>query len=482
MAATLEEVPGYRLLEAAGRGGFSVVYRAYQADLDRVVALKVLIVEDVDDKVMRRFRRECRITGRLTGHPNIVTVLATGLTAAGCPYIATDYLERGSLRDRLRKAGPMPVGEVLRTGVKIAGALAAAHHAGIVHGDVKPQNILVSRFGEPALADFGIARLLTHDMSADTGAFTAHHAAPEVVGGGAPTAASDLYSLGSTLYQLLSGRPPFYREGDDAIPVLLLRILGEEAPPIGRPDLPPGLDRVIRTAMAKEPARRFADAPAFAAALQAVQHELGEEVTELPASRPAPAAARSGPTPRLPPQAVGDDAEDSRGGRAEDSRTVLREPLPEPPAAGRPSGRGRRPVVLIMAVVALAGLGAGIALRSTAGPTPHPARSRPAGTASPGPVLLNAARPRDLTVTDDGTSVVLHWRVGAAHHFPIFLERAPRDPAGLRPLADGTTTATVTGLDPSQGYCFMVGAVVAFGNPSAVAWSAPACIRDAVPG
>src|SRR5260370_38059631 len=117
----------------------------------------------------------------------------------------------------------------------------------------------------------------------------------------------------------------------------------------------------------------------------------GVEVSDGTEGRPPRGAHRGCQAPRLPRQPVGDDAEDSRGGRAEDSRTVLREPLPEPPAAGRPRGRDRRPVVLIMAVVALAGLGVGIDLRTTAGATPPPVRRRPAGTASAGPAVPNAA-------------------------------------------------------------------------------------------
>src|SRR6266581_1791532 len=127
-----ESVPGYRDLTRIGRGGFSVVYRAHQEAFDRPVALKVLRM-DSDDEVQRRFLREVKLTGRLTG-----------------------LYEGGSLRDRLRESGPLPPAEVASIGAKIADALHAAHGLGIVHRDVKPGNILISRFGEPALADFGV--------------------------------------------------------------------------------------------------------------------------------------------------------------------------------------------------------------------------------------------------------------------------------------------------------------------------------------
>ncbi|MFI7632562.1 serine/threonine-protein kinase [Nonomuraea sp. NPDC049400] len=134
----VEDAPGYRILDQAGQGGFAVVYRAYQERLDRVVALKVLSVDRVDQRTMRRFQRELQLTGRLTGHPNVVTVFDTGVTRSGKPYIAMDFFENGSLRDKVRKEGPLPVPDVLRAGVKLAGALAAVHEAGVLHGDIKP--------------------------------------------------------------------------------------------------------------------------------------------------------------------------------------------------------------------------------------------------------------------------------------------------------------------------------------------------------
>lgn len=144
-----EDVPGYRVLEQVGEGGFSIVYRAHQERLDRMVALKVLSVSAVDDAAMRRFQRESKITGRLSGHPNIVTVLDTGTTRSGRPYIAMEYFEHGALTDRLAREGPLPFAEVLRIGVKMAGALAATHETDVLHRDVKPQNVLLSRYGSP---------------------------------------------------------------------------------------------------------------------------------------------------------------------------------------------------------------------------------------------------------------------------------------------------------------------------------------------
>jgi serine/threonine-protein kinase PknK len=304
-----EDVPGYRVLEQVGEGGFSVVYRAHQERLDRMVALKVLSVSAVDDAAMRRFQRECKITGRLSGHPNVVTVLDTGTTRSGRPYIAMEYFEHGALTDRLAREGPLPYPEVLRIGVKMAGALTATHETDVLHRDVKPQNVLLSRYGEPALADFGIARLVDSFDATHTQAFTPHHAAPEVLEGRPPGVGSDIYSLGSTLYQLLAGHPAFKGPPGEGIALLMLRILNDAPPPIPRPDVPAQVADAIGRSMAKTPEQRFATAVEFAQALQRVQAELGLPVTDVAhsggAALPVPDTARpsfpdaSGP-PRVP--------------------------------------------------------------------------------------------------------------------------------------------------------------------------------------
>ncbi|GAA0318417.1 serine/threonine-protein kinase [Actinoallomurus spadix] len=395
-----DQVPGYRILERVGEGGFSVVYRALQERLNRVVALKVLSVEDVDDDTMRRFERECQITGRLTGHPNVVTVLDTGMTSGGRPFIAMDYFERGSLRDRLSREGPLPLQDVLRAGVKIAGALAATHEAGVLHRDVKPQNILVSKYGEPALADFGIARLAGSSEVTHTTAFTPHHAAPEVVNGEQPGVTADVYSLASSMYQLLAGGPAFKSTGSsNGIGALMMRILNEPPPPIQRQDVPQQVYDVIAKAMAKTPAQRYPSAVEFAGRLQQLQAELGLPVTEpagsdsitappaptpyipeqdhsgltgpgfellarqyapphLPAAHPDAAGPAAGPAPASPPAAAprpapprapdaGPSRAPSAGAPQAASSGPARTPGPGPTGAfdaGRAGGRGAGPV------------------------------------------------------------------------------------------------------------------------------------------
>ena len=286
-----ESVPGYRDLARIGQGGFSMVYRAHQETFDRTVALKVLRMAS-DDEVHRRFLREVKLTGRLSGHPHVVTILDAGSTESGQPYLATELYEGGSLKDRLRDDGPLPPAEVAAIGAKIADALGAAHALGIVHRDVKPGNILLSRFGEPALADFGVGCLL--DAAASNSvldSFSPHHAAPEVVSRSAPSAASDVYSLGSTLYELLTGQPAFGGEGTE-IAAVLWQIVHEPAPATRCPELP-GLAAAIDRALSKEPEDRQESAAAFARELRAlIQPEPGRGAAAVVAGQSAvPASA-----------------------------------------------------------------------------------------------------------------------------------------------------------------------------------------------
>ncbi|MFD0855958.1 serine/threonine-protein kinase, partial [Actinomadura adrarensis] len=275
-----EIVPGYRMLGLIGQGGFSDVHQARDEKLNRLVALKVLKLGSVDRRTMRRFHRECQITAGLSEHPNIVTIFENGTTRSGRPYIAMEYFGHGALSDRLKRDGPLPVTDVLRIGVKMAGALAATHGAEVVHCDIKPQNILVSRYEEPALADFGIARLADASEVSATPAFTPVHAAPEVLNGTEPSFGSDVYSLGSTLYQLLAGLPAFKGPPGEGPAALIRRIQHDAAPPIPRSDVPPQVIEAILRAMAKAPEERFATAVEVAQHLRQVQKELGLDATE----------------------------------------------------------------------------------------------------------------------------------------------------------------------------------------------------------
>ena len=199
---------GFEDVAEIGRGGFGVVYRCAQPLLDRTVAVKVLTA-DLDQENLDRFLREQHAMGRLSGHPNIVTILQVGTTTTGRPFIVMPYHAKNSLEALIRRHGPLDWCETLRIGVKLAGALDAAHRANILHRDVKPGNILLTEYGEPELTDFGIARIAGGFQTA-TGVITGSPAftAPEVLEGNTPTPASDVYSLGATLFCALTGCGP----------------------------------------------------------------------------------------------------------------------------------------------------------------------------------------------------------------------------------------------------------------------------------
>ncbi|WP_336205540.1 serine/threonine-protein kinase [Nonomuraea sp. LPB2021202275-12-8] len=524
----VEDVPGYRVLDQAGQGGFAVVYRAHQERLDRIVALKVLSVDRVDRVTMRRFQRELQLTGRLTGHPNVVTVFDTGVTRSGKPYIAMDFFENGSLRDKLRGEGALPVPDVLRTGVKLAGALAAVHEAGVLHGDIKPQNILISRYGEPAVADFGVARVVdSSEISATSQAFTPLHAAPEVLSGQPHSAASDIYSLGSTLYHLLAGQPAFHSPTDPSIAPLMYRVLSIDPPPIGRGDVPPVVSETVLRAMAKRPDQRYGSAREFAQRLQQVQAELGLPVTDLigqgPAAGRAPAGGRSAPTegqhpratvpspanPYVPPPVGGREAGSpgaSPPGAAwpetgsyagHPPGGAASSPSP-PPDAGRRGGRASELKLKVaigatVAAVAVAGTVLAVWLSRqqadplAAPPTAAPSTSRQAAekTAAIGGRKIAALAPRRVRVAaDQGTLVELRWTLPVqARRYPVVVQRSPVEPGEqpLIPLEAGSTSARVAGLDPDLGYCFVVGVPLEIAESSTLAWSKPVCVRGAVP-
>ena len=183
---------GFDNVEEIGHGGFGVVYRCAQPMLDRAVAVKVLIT-DLDPENLDRFLREQRAMGRLSGHPHIMNVLQVGVLASGRPFIVMPYHAKDSLEVLIRRHGPLDWCETLTIGVKLAGALEAAHRAGTLHRDVKPGNILLTDYGEPQLTDFGIARIAGGFETA-TGVITGSPAftAPEVLEGASPTPASDV--------------------------------------------------------------------------------------------------------------------------------------------------------------------------------------------------------------------------------------------------------------------------------------------------
>ena len=180
-------VDGFDDLRPIGRGGFSYVFSARQRDFNRRVALKVLAFGLVDERERRSFERECRAMGLVSQHPHIVTVFNAAFSATKQPCIVMELYSGGTLGERVKQDGPLPVAQVLEVGVKICGALQTAHDRGLLHRDIKPHNLFISEFGEPALGDFGISTLDDERSISGGGGLTVHYAPPEVLEGAPAT-------------------------------------------------------------------------------------------------------------------------------------------------------------------------------------------------------------------------------------------------------------------------------------------------------
>jgi eukaryotic-like serine/threonine-protein kinase len=246
-------VPGLSGLTVLARGGYATVYRAVQHSVGREVAVKVENRTLDSERDQRRFLREARAAGRMSGHPHVVDLFDCGVTGHGRPYLIMELCD-GSYAERMRHC-PLGAAETRDVGVKIADALADAHHLGVLHRDVKPANILVTRFGEPALADFGLAVLAeARDPSITLEVLTPAYAAPEMFHHGRPSPAVDVYALCATLYTVMRGKPPRWRDDRDPSLLMLTELFAEPVPDI--PGVPPVLMEVLRAGMATDPAAR----------------------------------------------------------------------------------------------------------------------------------------------------------------------------------------------------------------------------------
>ncbi|MET7337333.1 protein kinase [Nonomuraea sp. NPDC005650] len=562
MTVTTERVRGYRLLERAGQDGPWTAHLAQSATTGAEVLVKTLTCHRVDRRALKRIVRGFGFPEALAAHDGVIPVLEVGATGDGRPYLVTPLHGGITLAERPGRSLPMPPDQAVGLLRAVAGTLAATHAAGGAHGRVTPGNVIMAGRGV-MLTGFAMSALMSIVELPD-GTLPSVHAAPEELEGRPPVPASDVYSLGSMVYELLAGRPAFPLDGAGGTAKFALGVLTEAPPPLP-PAVPADLAETLLKAMAKDPDARptaadlAAVAPITAPPLTA-RLPLGDP-NRLPtgdASQPATARLPLGDagqplTSRLPSPTPEDSGPAERSGPRELVWTVdpdrsqvrpptgpqpFSQPQPEVSAphapAAEPGRSSRVPLLVTTASVlaVLAGVGS-VALAMNGRPgvdTPQPVGATAAApdtgvTATPGtppqadhqptdrsteqpadqrtppgetppgktppqpseqparrqtvdPAAVAAYRPKSLkVVSDNGTTVTLAWKAVRKSGYPVVIQQAPGD--RLVSAASGGNTYTLGGLDPVTGYCFKVGAVVALGQPSSVAWSSALCIRGA---
>jgi serine/threonine-protein kinase len=365
---------GKYLLESfISRGGMGAVYRGTHVMLNRPVAVKMIKADLVTSpEVVRRFQREARAATQLN-HPNIVHVYDLGQTSEGTLYIAMELVSGESLKDAIKAQGPLEAARIVRVMSQVCDGLAVAHRAGVVHRDLKPHNIMLTRDREGAelakIVDFGIAK--TFEIDAKTqltveGATlgTPQYMSPEQAAGSNVDGRSDIYSLGVILYEMLTGEVPFQGE---SVPAVLVKHMSEAptAPSLRRPDLsiPSALEAIALRCLAKYPADRYATAEDMRAALRDASSDIPPDAPtkRLAASAPADMTMPSGTTP--PPLPMATPPQSTPGTRPT-GPAVMPPPVPAaaPAAAASSTHSSRGPIAVVLTallvlMLAVVGLG-----------------------------------------------------------------------------------------------------------------------------
>jgi len=377
--------PGYVLRRVVGRGASSVVWEATQLSTGRPVALKLLEVDLRDDDARGRFERERQAMAALSQHPHIVALYDAGVVDHS-PWLALQLCARGSYAAALREHGPMPAADALDVLIRIGEALVAAHAQGVLHCDVKPANIMITDYGSPALTDFGVARGTVSARSQTVaGGYSLDHVAPEVLNNARPTVVSDVYSLATTVWELLCGRAPFRDDSDVGPAPMVARILRGPLPTPILPGVPPELTALLTRMAAVDPATRpqsMAEAVATARGLATPRPAgvhagpapaptlIGPPATTLPPVSSPPGIGTAATNPPQPPSAA--DGNRSAPPPPADTgwtpQPAFAAPAPPPPGGsgtapprgtGPPADRPRRRWPLVAALVVVVALLAG---------------------------------------------------------------------------------------------------------------------------
>ncbi len=256
------QVGRYEILEIIGSGAHGRVARAHDSMIGRLVAIKLFPKELAKGEARDRFIQEARVVGQLS-HPSIITLHDMGFDeATQTPYLVMEFLD-GQPLDRILEKGSIPFSKACAWAAEVACALGAAHRKGVIHGDVKPANMLITDDGRVKLMDFGMARLASRDTGATPLLGTPAYWCPEQIMGKPQDARSDLFSLGVVLYEMVTGKRPF---DADSLQGICSRVLSSTPlpPSHSNPSVPTGFDAIVARCLAKDPAARYAPAEALA--------------------------------------------------------------------------------------------------------------------------------------------------------------------------------------------------------------------------
>ena len=503
--STPPEIDGYVIDRLIGSGGFADVFLYEQQLPRRKVAVKALLTHELTVGARAAFTSEADLMARLSTHPYIVTIYQAGVARDGRPYLVMEYCSRPSLAERYKRQ-PLSVVDALRTGVRLAGAVATAHAAGILHRDIKPGNVLTNDYGWPALTDFGIASEVAGPagMPSVDGSTPDSEAAAELEASiglsvpwsppemfedvPAPDVRSDVFSLAATIHTVLAGRTPFeVPGGPNGTLELIARIERGELTPMTRDDVLATLSAVLAKGMSPRRDNRYASAIEFARALQRVELELGYAPTtiDVPLIDDEPGAASVAgeetslrkvrqviAQPASPIFSPADREQTRMGaatiGVAGAADAAASKPAADGPLTAPPSRRRILIGVLVGALAVLSIMAVALAIE-VVGPVAHPSvSSKPTG----GSALIGPAVPQatngSATLSADGTSVVFTWANPSPKTGDVYYWARAETPSDRQ--ATHSASATVTGIVPGSKVCINVeiGRAGATGDPLAV--------------